>query len=111
MHDYVIDKLKERKFIINSTPNSIPNTINFSVKGVISSDFVKMLGEKDVFISSKTSCCPENTPSKSIYALTNDKSLALSSMRISLSHMTTKKEIDEFFKIFDETLEEYNGKK
>ena len=111
LHDYVIDKLKERKFIINSTPNSIPNTINFSVKGVISSDFVKMLGEKDVFISSKTSCCPENTPSKSIYALTNDKSLALSSMRISLSHMTTKKEIDEFFKIFDETLEEYNGKK
>jgi cysteine sulfinate desulfinase/cysteine desulfurase-like protein len=32
-------------------------------------------------------------------------------MRISLSHKTTKEEIDEFFKIFDETLEEYNGKK
>ena len=33
LHDYVIDKLKERNFVINSTFNSIPNTINFSVKG------------------------------------------------------------------------------
>ena len=111
LHDIVIFKLKERNFIINSTSNSIPNTINFSVKGVISNDFVKLLGEKEVYISSKTSCCPENTPSKSIYALTNDKSLANSSMRISLSHLTTKEEIEEFFEIFDKTLEEYNGKK
>ena len=110
LHDLVIDKLKERDFIINSTPNSIPNTINFSVKGVISNVFVQLLGQKEVYISSKTSCCPENAPSKSIYALTNDKSLANSSMRISLSHLTTKEEIDKFFEIFDETLEEYNGK-
>lgn len=110
LHDLVIDRLKERDFIINSTPNSIPNTINFSVKGVISNVFVQLLGQKEVYISSKTSCCPENAPSKSIYALTNDKSLANSSMRISLSHLTTKEEIDKFFKIFDETLEEYNGK-
>ena len=112
LHDIVIENLKKiDNVVINSTPNSIPNTINFSVKGVISSDFVKMLGEKEVYISSKTSCCPENTPSKNIYALTNDKSLALSSMRISLSHLTTKEEIEEFFKIFKETLGEYNGKK
>jgi len=110
LHDLVIEKLKERNFIINSTPNSIPNTINFSVKGVISNVFVQLLGNKEVYISSKTSCCPENAPSKSIYALTNDKSLANSSMRISLSHLTTKEEIDKFFLIFDETLEEYNGK-
>ncbi|MBO6195483.1 MAG: cysteine desulfurase [Bacilli bacterium] len=110
LHDIVIEKLKERDFIINSTSNSIPNTINFSVKGVISNVFVQLLGNKEVYISSKTSCCPENAPSKSIYALTNDKSLASSSMRISLSHLTTKEEIDKFFEIFDETLEEYNGK-
>ena len=110
LHDYVIDNLKERNFIVNSTSNSISNTINFSVKGVVSNDFVKLLGEKDVYISSKTSCCPENIPSKSIYALTNDKTLANSSMRISLSHLTKKEELDEFFRIFEETLEIYNGK-
>ena len=97
--------------MINSTKNSIVNTINFSIKGIVSTDFVKMLGEKDVYISSKTSCCPENAPSKSIYALTNDKSLANSSMRLSLSHLTTMDELKKFFEILDETIEEYNGKK
>lgn len=111
LHDYVIDELNKRNFIINSTKNSIVNTINFSIKGIISTDFVKMLGEKNVYISSKTSCCPENTPSKSIYALTNDKSLANSSMRLSLSHLTTIDELKKFFEILDETIEEYNGKK
>lgn len=110
IHDYIINKLKDRKLIINSTYNSIPNTINFSVKGVVSNVFVQLLGNKEVYISSKTSCCPDNAPSKSIYALTNDKTLANSSMRISISHLTTIDEIDKFFEIFDETLEEYNGK-
>ena len=111
LHDYVIDELNKRNFVINSTKNSIVNTINFSIKGIISTDFVKMLGEKDVYISSKTSCCPENAPSKSIYALTNDKSLANSSMRLSLSHLTTMDELKKFFEILDETIEQYNGKK
>jgi cysteine desulfurase len=112
LNKYVISKLKEfEKVKINSTINSIPNTINFSYKGIVSSKLVKMLGEKDVYISSKTSCCPENTPSKSIYALTNNKSLASSSMRISLSHLTTKEEIDEFFRVFKETIKEYNDGK
>ena len=110
LHDLVISKLKERNFIINSTENSIPNTINFSVKGVISNVLVQLLGEKEVYISSKTSCSAEDSPSKSIYALTNDAKLATSSMRISLSHLTTEEEIEEFFRIFDITLEEYNGK-
>ena len=110
LHDLVISKLKERNFIINSTENSIPNTINFSVKGVTSNVLVQLLGEKEVYISSKTSCSAEDSPSKSIYALTNDAKLATSSMRISLSHLTTEDEIEEFFRIFDITLEEYNGK-
>lgn len=110
LHDHIINELIKRKFTINSTYNSIPNTINFSVKGVVSNVFVQLLGNKEVYISSKTSCCPENAPSKSIYALTNDKTLANSSMRISISHLTTMDEIDKFFEIFDETIEEYNGK-
>lgn len=113
LNKYVRNKLKEDSNIfINSSESAIPNTINFSVKGIISKDFVDMLGEKDVFVSTKASCCPENSPSKSVYALTNDKSLASSSIRLSLSHFTTKEEIDKFFDIFYETMKEYkNGKK
>ena len=113
LNSYVKEHLKKNKdIVINSRDNSIPNTVNFSIKGIVAKDFVLALSDKDVFVSSKTSCCPENSPSKSVYALTNDKSLANSSIRVSLSHLTTKEELDQFFKIFDETYMEFkDGKK
>ena len=39
-------------------------------------------------------------------AKTKDKSLASTSIRISLSHLTTEPEIDEFLKIFDKCYKE-----
>ena len=95
---------------INSTENSIPYTINFSIKGILSDDFVEKLSNNNVYISTKASCCPEKTPSKIVYALTNDKSLAKSSLRISISHLTTRDELNEFYKIFDKCYGEINGK-
>ena len=86
---------------INSTEKSIPFMINFSINGVKADDFVKKLEEHEVYISAKTSCCPLHTPSKLVYALTHDKNNALSSLRISFSHLTTKEELQEFYKAFD----------
>ena len=64
------------------------------------------LNENNVMVSTKTSCCPLNTPSKLIYALTKDKSLANTSIRISLSHLTTLNEVNEFLVIFDKCYKE-----
>ena len=62
-------------------------------------------------VSSKTSCCPIMTPSKLVYALTKDKGRASSSIRISLSHLTTREEIDKFINIFNKVYKEVkNGK-
>ena len=91
---------------INSTENSIPFTINFSIKGIKSDVFAKRLEEKGIFISTKTSCCPVGTPSKLVFALTNDKQLASTSLRLSLSHLTTNNDIDLFYKAFDECIKE-----
>lgn len=102
---------KYKKVHINSTENSIPHTLNFSIEGIKSTDFAKKLEENDIYISTKTSCCPSETPSKLVYALTGNKALATSSLRISLSHLTTSDEIKEFFKVFDKCYKElYNGK-
>ena len=113
-YDYVVsinkdvsEYLRQYKDVrINNTENSIPFVINFSINGVNSKDFVGMLDNKDVYVSSKTSCCPESSPSKLVYALTKDKKIAASSVRISFSHLTTKKEIEEFKKIFGSTMKE-----
>lgn len=89
------------KVTINSTKESIPYTINFSIDGIKSMEFAKKLEEYDIYISTKTSCCPTFTPSKLVYAVTHDKSLAATSLRLSLSHQTTKEELNEFYKVFD----------
>lgn len=85
---------------INSTVNSIPYTLNISIKGIKSTDFAKELEKYEIYVSTKTACCPTNTISRSVYTLTNDKKLSLSTLRISFSHLTTTEEIDTFLKYF-----------
>lgn len=97
---------------INSPKSEYPYIINFSIKGVKSIKFAKMLEQHEIYLSPKTSCCPIETPSKLVYALTHDKSLASTSLRLSLSHLTTKEDLEEFFRVFTlcyKELEE-NGK-
>ena len=52
------------------------------------------------------------TPSKIVYALTKDKGLSSSSIRVSLSHLTTLEEVDSFLNSIDDIYKEYeaNGK-
>jgi cysteine desulfurase len=109
LNHMIINQLKTYKNIhLNSNENSVVNIINFSIKNTKSSQIIDCLEENDIYVSAKTSCCPKNTPSKLVYALTHDKALSLSSIRLSLSHLTTKDEIKEFLKIFDGVIE--NGK-
>lgn len=98
---------------INSPKNSIPNTINISVKNMDSKLIVKKLEEKGIYLSTTSACSLGNTPSKSVYAITNDLNLAKNSIRISLSHLTTMNELQTFIKIFkniyDEELKNENN--
>ena len=103
----ITDYLKQYDFIhINNTEASMPFTINFSIKGIKSQDVVDYLSSKEIYVSSKTSCCPIGTPSKLILALTKDESLASTSIRLSVSHTTTKEEIEEFIKTLDNYIKE-----
>lgn len=85
---------------INSTTKSIPFTLNVSIKGIKSMEFAEELEKYDIYVSTKTACCPTNTISRPVYAITSDKKLALSTLRISFSHLTTSEEIDMFLKYF-----------
>lgn len=100
--EIIKEKLKKYDgVVINNTINSIPYTINFSLKGVKAQQVAKLFSDHEIYVSAKTSCCPVTTPSKLVYALTHDKSLATSSIRVSLSHLTTMDEVLEFLKVFD----------
>ncbi len=107
LNNIIINKLSTYdKVIINSTNNSVCYIINFSVLGVLSNDFAMMLEKNGIIISTKTSCCPVMTPSKIVFALTKDKKLAASSLRVSLSYLTTKKEVKMFLNVFDKCYKE-----
>lgn len=113
LSNIVKDKLsKYSKVYINNTDDSIPHTINFSIKGIPALEVQRKLEEHNIYVSTKTSCCPIETPSKLVYALTKDKSLSSSSLRLSISHLTTKEEIDIFLQAFNSIYKEYeeNGK-
>lgn len=86
---------------INSPAGAIPHILNVSVQGVKGSDFQKALDGKGVCVSVKSACSVEGTPSRAVFAVSRDRKNALSSWRISLSHLTTDDEIKRFKDIFD----------
>ena len=98
----IVEYLKGKKDVtINSNDNSIPYIINFSVQNRKSNDLQKKLNDLEIYVSTKTSCCPIETPSKLVYAVTKNKGLASSSIRLSLSHLTTNTEIDKFIEVMN----------
>jgi len=97
------NKLMEYPLVhINSTENSIPHTINFSLKKIKPETFIHALDTNEIYISTKSACSSSDSMSNAVYALTKDRELSNQSLRISLSYMTTEEEIDKFLKIFDE---------
>ena len=59
------------------------------------------LENDDIYISTQSACSASNNISKAVFSVTNDEERSKSSIRISLSYLTTKDEIDKFLKSFD----------
>ncbi|MDD3340850.1 MAG: cysteine desulfurase family protein [Bacilli bacterium] len=113
LSDKIKDRIREYKNVsINNTDNSIPHTINLSMKGIKAIHLQQEFEKHGILVSTKTSCCPIETPSKLVYALTKDKGISHSSLRVSLSHLTKEEEVDAFLNTFDFIYKEYqnNGK-
>lgn len=108
LNSYLIKKLKMINGIsINSPKYAIPNTINFSIKNA--KIIVNKLYEKGVYVSMQSACSLGTSPSKSVYALTKSKESASNSIRVSITHITTKKQINEFISILKEIINEDNN--
>ena len=101
---HLIEKLATLDVTINSNDFCLPHMVNISLHGIKSEVMLHALEEKDVFVSTQTACSVGNY-SKAVYAITHNKDLASSSLRISLSYLTTFEELDEFFEIFKNALD------
>lgn len=102
INKYLKENLKKYENVyINSNDYSIPFMLNISVIGIKPETLLHALEQDDIYISTQSACSSNTTLSKAVLSLTNDKKRAESSVRISLSALTTKKEIDTFLESFD----------
>lgn len=107
-HVYNLNKIlreflnKYSNVVINSTINSIPHILNFSIIGIKPETLIHALENKEIYISTRSACSKANTISAPVMALTNDQTIAASTLRISISYLTTEGEINKFMDVFDE---------
>lgn len=113
LNNYLKEKLnKYDNVYINSNDKCIPYILNISIINIKPETFLHALEKYEVYISTQTACSSSNSLSKSVLDLTKDEARAKSSLRISLSYLTTKDELDKFIEIFDKCIKELtlNGK-
>lgn len=97
---------KYKNVRINSPQNAVPHILNLSVEGIKGRDFQRELDKHGVCVSVKSACSVENTPSRAVFAVSRSRKNAMSSWRISLSHLTTHEELEKFLEAFEICLKE-----
>lgn len=101
LNNYLKENLQKYDLVrINGNDYCIPQILNFSVIGCRPETMQHALEEYDIYISTQTACASGSSFSKAVLALTNSEEIASSSLRVSLSYVTTKEEIEKFLEAF-----------
>ena len=109
LNNYIKDNLKKYdNVVINSNEHSIPHILNLSILNVKPESMQHALEEYDIYISTQSACSANNPVSRSVMEVTKDETRASHSIRISLSGVTTKEEVDQFLDAFDKCINKFN---
>ncbi len=110
LNNYIKDNLSKYDNVrINSNEYSIPHILNLSVMNAKPESMQHALEEYDIYISTQSACSSNNPVSRSVFEVTKNEEASKHSIRISLSGVTTKEEVDEFLNAFDKCIEKFNG--
>ena len=114
-YDYVLELHNYFKQQLTGLPNVLinganknysPYILNISILNTESETFIHYLERFEIYVAAGSACNSKTKkPEKTIYAMTNDERRAVTSLRISLSYVSTKDEIDEFIKCLRKFLE------
>jgi len=98
LNDRLVGKLNKIEGIkINKTKYSIPYILNISFENILSETLSNILSSKEIYVSTNLN----NEISSSVMAIYNNLQRSKSTMRISLSHLTTVLEINRFLETFE----------
>lgn len=96
-----------KDILLNQTKYSIPHILNISLNNIKPETFIHAMEEKDVYLGTNTACSTGDL-STSVMAIYNDKKRATSTIRISISHITTSDEINQFINYFNQVYDDLN---
>ena len=108
LNERICDNLsKYDGVVINKTKYSIPHILNISLVNIRPETFIHAMEDEEIYLSTNTACSSGDL-SSSVMAIYNDKARATSTIRISLSYVTTNEEISKFLNIFKSKYQELN---
>ena len=101
LKQYTVDSLLERipdiKINGQKVSEGAPHIISVSIKGLAAETVLNMLSSKNIYVSAGSACTSNNPHvSDTLQAIGLEKDLLESTIRISMSFMTTKEEMDYF---------------
>ena len=101
LKEYLIKSLNERLSDIKvngpACREGAPHIVSVSIKGLAAETVLNMLSSKNIYVSAGSACTSNNPHiSDTLQAIGLEKDLLESTIRISMSFMTTKEEIDYF---------------
>lgn len=102
---YLKDELsKIDGVVINSNNECIPHVLNFSVLNIKPETLLHALEEEEIYISTQSACSSNTTRSRAVFALTNNEDVSLHSLRVSISYVTTREEIEKFVMVLKDKI-------
>ena len=108
LNEKIVNELKKYDGVkINQTKICIPHILNISLDNIKAETFLHALEEYEIYLSTNTACSSGEI-STSVMAVYNDKKRASSTLRISLSYLTTTDEINKFLACFKLVYEKLN---
>ncbi len=100
----IVDRLEKYEgLLINNTKYSIPYIINVSFMNKYTKDIIDILNDNEIYLSNDND---KDNLSSNVMAVYKDKTRSITSVRISLSHLVSFKEVDYFLDIIDNIFSE-----
>lgn len=106
-NNYLRKELEKNHITINSPKIAIPHILNISIENIKPETMLHALEQEEIYVSTKTACSTSDI-SKAVYAVTGQTENASHSLRISISHKTTKNELEIFIKTLVKLRDELN---
>lgn len=105
LNDKLVKELSNyENVVINHNNYCLPHILNISLTNIKPETFLHALEADEIYISTQ-SACAKTDKSRAVFEFTKSEKLSKSSLRISISHLTTDEEIEIFLKSFKKNIE------